>query len=546
MAKTTGQDRETRFGTLSNVVDQLKQTNQLLAQQGNAITRFMEQTSRESKVEGKKDVENKRENKRGSRILGAARGGIKGLAALTGIPALAGGLSMAISPITSGLGFLLKPIGLIAKLVMKGGPIALVIGGLYALFNDIAENENFKATIDKIKTLWNDNIIPAFKSIKETVTTLAGNADIKATFEKISNWFSNFKTQIQDWVLGNLEIITTTIAGVLEGVDSLLKGDWKEGISKIGSTLFNGIKNFFDNAMTNILEMFGIDFGEGGTFLGKAEEIIDSLLLNMIAKWNDFKQGIKDTWASMVNFFTGDSGYVMTTINNIKQWITDKWNSFKDTVKQTWDGMVADVKQAFIDAVDIIIVKQVQKIKDLKDGMISKWGDIKDSIMEAMQKVAIWFMFKPKELGLLLEQKWVETKGKFMEKLASFAGTIAGLPAQLRLALLESVKGSFLGDYLVDDETIANARADVAAGTEFTKRLTQEARSNTQNELDRIRKDRIALQMEKMNMERAATTVIQQNTGGATVNTTNISQAGGQVGDPYASSYMGRALPGAF
>ena len=208
--------------------------------------------------------------------------------------------------------------------------------------------------------------------------------------------------------------------------------------------------------------------------------------------------------------------------------------------------MVADVKQAFIDAVDIIIVKQVQKIKDLRDGMISKWGDIKDSIMEAMQKVAIWFMFKPKELGLLLEQKWVETKGKFMEKLAAFAGTIAGLPAQLRLALLESVKGTYLGDFLVDDETIANARKDVAAGSEFTNRLTQEARSNTQMELDRIRKDRIALEMERMNMERAATTVIQQNTGGATVNTTNISQAGGQVGDPYASSYMGRALPGTF
>ena len=184
MAKTTSPGPQ--GPSLKDVVDTLRTTNLLLATQGNAITRFMDQANRESKVQGKKDVENKRENKKGSRILGAARGGIKGLAAMTGIPALASGLSMAISPIASGLGFLLKPIGLIAKLVMKGGPIALVIGGLYALFNDISENENFKTTIDKIKTLWNDKIVPAFNSIKETITSLAGNADVKATFEKIS------------------------------------------------------------------------------------------------------------------------------------------------------------------------------------------------------------------------------------------------------------------------------------------------------------------------------------------------------------------------
>ena len=70
MAKTTSPGPK---GTgLKDVVDTLNATNQLLAQQGNAITRFMDQSNRESKVQGKQDVENQRENKKGSRIMGAA------------------------------------------------------------------------------------------------------------------------------------------------------------------------------------------------------------------------------------------------------------------------------------------------------------------------------------------------------------------------------------------------------------------------------------------------------------------------------------------
>ena len=544
MVKTTSPGPK---GTgLKDVVDTLNATNQLLAQQGNAITRFMDQSNRESKVAGKQDVENQRENKKGSRILGAARGGIKGLAAMTGIPALAGGIGAALSPLMSGLSFLLTPIKLLAKLVIKGGPLALVIGGMYALFNDIAENENFKKSIDSIKTLWNDNIVPAFQSIKDTVAAISNNEGVRLTFQQISDWFTNFKIQIQDWVLGNLVIITETIAGVLDGIDSLLKGDWKAGISKIGSSLFNGIKDFFDNTMTQILELFGVDFGEGGSFLTSAEGIINTLLINMLSKFNDFKQGIKDSFTSMINFFVGENGYVMTTITSMQLSITNKWNSFKETVVSTWQTMVEDVKTAFTDAVDTIILKNVAKIVGLKDGMIEKWGEIKDSLMASIGAVALWFQFKPKELGLLLEEKWVETKGAFLEKLASFAGTIQAIPSQLKLALLENLKETPLLGGLVTDNMLANARANADSGKDFAEMLIADQRSKTQEELKRIQRDRIALGMEKLRAERAMTTVVQQNTGGTTVNTTNLNPNSGSVADPYANSYMGQAIPGAF
>lgn len=541
MAKTTSPGPK---GTgLKDVVDTLNATNLLLATQGNAITRFMEQSNRESKVQGKKDVENQRENKKGSRIMGVARGSIRGLAAMTGIPALAGGLGAALSPIISGLSFLLTPIKLLAKLVIKGGPLALVVGGLYALFNDIAENENFKKSIDSIKTLWNDNIVPAFQSIKDTVAAISNNEGVRLTFQQISDWFTNFKIQIQDWVLGNLVIITETIAGVLDGIDSLLQGDWKEGLTTIGTTLFNGIKNLFDNTITNILEMFGVDFGEGGTFLGSVGNIIDSLLVKMINIWHGLKTGVKDAWDGLVNFFTGEDGYIRSTITSIKISMTTRWNNFKDGVMNLWTGMTTTVKTKVSELLEPLTVTLPNKIGEIKDGLIDSWNNIKNKIMEALTKVALWFAFKPKELGLMLEEKWVETKGKFMEKLASLAGTLSSIPSQLKLAALQGLKDTPGLGYLVSDERLAQAKADVAAGNIFADQMIRETRNRTTLELDRINREKMRLQEQKAKMEQAATTVIQQNTGGATVNTTNISQGGGRVDDPYANSYMGQSMP---
>ena len=160
-----------------------------------------------------------------------------------------------------------------------------------------------------------------------------------------------------------------------------------------------------------------------------------------------------------------------------------------------------------------------------------------------MFAVSRWFEFKPRELGLLLEKKWVETKGAFMEKLASFAGVISTIPSQLKLALLQNLKESKLG-FVVTDNMLSNAKAEAATGKEFAESLVADSRSKTQSELDRIRRDRIDLEMEKIRSERAATNVVQQITGGTTVNTTNLNPNTGSVADPYASSYMGHALPG--
>ena len=530
---------------LKDVVDVLKTTNLLIATQGSAMNDFIKNQEKAKALASKDKLEDKREGGPRSRIMGAGRAVLRGGAEMTGLPALGRGLSMLLAPIVSGIGFILKPLKFLSKLLIRGGPIGLLITGMYLFFKDIADNPTFNKVIESLKTTWNDSIVPTFKSIKESVDTILSNDGVKDAFESIKNWFSNFKTQIQDWVLGNLEIITTTIAGVLEGVDLLLKGDWKEGISKIGTTLFNGIKDFFDNAMTNILELFGIDFGEGGSFLTSAGEIIDSLLINMITKWNEFKQGIKDTWAAMVNFFTGENGYVMTTINNIKESISNAWDTFTTGVKNTWTNMTTSVKTKVAELLEPLTVTLPNKIGEIKDGLIDTWNNIKSKIMEALTNVALWFMFKPKELGLLLEEKWIETKGRFTEKIASFLASISKIPAQLKLATLESLNSNPITGALITDNMITRAKADVAAGNILSDQMIRESKSNTALELDRINRERMRLMEQKEKMEKAAQVLINQNNaGGTTVNTTNMNPNTGRVADPYSNSYMGQQMPG--
>ena len=528
---------------LKDVVDVLKTTNLLIATQGSAMNDFIKNQEKAKALASKDKLEDNREGGPRSRIMGAGRAVLRGGAEMTGLPALGRGLGMLLAPITSGIGFILKPLKFLSKLLIRGGPIGLLITGMYLFFKDIADNPTFNKVIESLKTTWNDSIVPTFKSIKESVDAILSNEGVKDAFESIKNWFVNFKTQIQDWVLVNLEIITTTIAGVLDGIDDLLKGDWKEGVMKIGTSLFNGIKKFFDNAMTNILELFGIDFGEGGSFLTSAGKIIDSLLINMITKWREFQQGIKDTWAAMVNFFVGEDGYVMTTINNIKESISNAWDTFTTGVKNTWTNMTTSVKTKVAELLEPLTVTLPNKIGEIKDGLIDTWNNIKSKIMEALTNVALWFMFKPKELGLLLEEKWIETKGRFTEKIASFLASISKIPAQLKLATLESLNSNPITGALITDNMITRAKADVAAGNILSDQMIRESKSNTALELDRINRERMRLMEQKEKMEKAAIMINQNNAGGTTVNTTNMNPNTGRVADPYSNSYMGQQMP---
>ena len=492
MAKDTG---------LSEVVEQLKENNETNEETSKGFKQWMKAQSKDKL----KNLESKLEQSRGGRgALAVGRGiGKVGGAASAGFGmfgSLLTGIGALVAP-------LLKPLKAVFKLLGKGGPIGLFIAGMYTLFKDIGENENFKSTMESIKTTWNDRILPTFNSIKETVSKLMENEGVQETFEKIGNWFSNFKTQIQDWVLVNLDIITNTIAGVLEGIDLLINGEWMEGLKTIGSSLFGGIKDFLDNSLTNFLELFGLDFGEDGTlfnFLGrKITEIKDS----MVDKWKGFVSGVTDAWSTMTNFFTGEDGYVQTTITGIKTSISTKWDSFKTTITDGWNSMISfftdpaqegsipyhfnniktaisdkwtsmvnvitvdfpnkliEIKDSIFEKVGNIgseyIVKPVTDaidwIKDkfnvagmvafnLKDLVVEKWDNITTKIGAAFDGIVTWFSFVPAKIKLFLDEKWTAIKYDLQEGFVNFGAWAANLPNSILVAALKSIQSTLGAD----------------------------------------------------------------------------------------------------
>jgi|TARA_R100000030_G_scaffold39004_2_gene29198 hypothetical protein len=541
MAKTQGGGKT---GSIDTMIELLRFNNNETRKQTSAIRQFIDAANRNEMVSGKEALETAAESKAapaaagrfriggmmsaaGKGVLGAATSPFRGMAKMLGL--LLTPLSMAVGPLMTTL----KPL---VKLLKVGGPIGLLFGAMYAMFRDIGENEKFSATITTIKDTFNNNILPTFNAIKENVNALLGMEAVGTTFTSIGDWFTNFKTQIQDFVLENLANITETISGVLTGINELLIGDWKAGISTIGTSLFNGIKNFFDSAITNILEMFGADFGESGSFLGSIGGMIDTALVKMIGVWNGFTTGLKDKWEGLVNFFIGDDGYIKSTITSLKIGITTRWNAFTGSITDTWNAIT-----------DTLTVDIPAKISDLKDGMIDAWNNVSGSIMGALGRVKLWFETKPLELGMMLEKNFIETKGAFMEKLASFAGMITTIPSRLKLALLESLKGTMLGDYFVSDQMITNARQAVASGQEFSDRMIANAASNTEAQLAELAARRSALDA-SIAERQAALNVIAPSVNNSTQSQTSISLNAGnnEIADPYASSYMGRLIPGAF
>ena len=568
MAKSYGGGAVSSMDTM---VALLKDNNTEARRTSGAIIKFINSQKRAEMVAGKEALEASAEGKAGGRsriggLLGMAGRGLgttvmaplKGIGGLLG--AAGGALTLGFAPIMAAL----KPL---VKLLKVGGPIGLLFGGMYALFKDIGENEQFNATVTAIKDTFNNNIKPTFESIKEKVSALMAMDGVGETFTTIGNWFTNFKTQIQDFVLENLANITAVISGVLDGIDLLLSNEWKAGISTIGTSLFNGIKNLFDSAITNILELFGMDFGEGGSFLTSVGGIIDRTLIKLINVWTSLTDGIKETWEGMVNFFVGEDGYVMSTITSLKIGITTRWNKFTSAITNTWDTIVTALtdptaegslpftilatKDFILDkweSFKLVFTETVPNtILAIKDGMIETWNNVQTAITNALESVKLWFETKPVQLGMVLEEMWIKTKGAFMEKLAAFAGMITTIPSRLKLALLESLKGSLLGDYFVTDSMINKARSAVASGNEFSERLITEANSNTEAQLAELAARRSALDASIAERQAAMNVVAPVTTVSAPQSSTvNLNSTGSSIADPYASSYMGRMIPGAF
>lgn len=229
--------------------------------------------------------------------------------------------------LTGTLGFILKPLKLLARLLLRGGPIAIAVGLLYAVFKDIGDNPEFQKGLEALKETW-QKVKTSFLDIKEFFVDLADSPGIKSAVEMIKNWFVRLKENIQDFVIDSLFGISDVITGTLDVIKNVISGDFSGAFEGLKKAIM-GVVTILDSAITNVIELFGYDFGENGSFLTSVGNLFTRLNVRLLGMWNDANTWIKDKYNSVIEG-------VKTKVGNLGQaledFIVDSWNWIKSWI----------------------------------------------------------------------------------------------------------------------------------------------------------------------------------------------------------------------
>lgn len=251
-------------------------------------------------------------------------------------------ISMLMSPFTKLLGFL-RPL---LKLVVRGGPIGAVIALLYSIFKDIGDNENFKSTMDSIKTTW-ASVTERFDNIKTLVSDLFASEGVQSGIEKITEWWQSFKDVMQGGLLGALDLGAKAIDGALFLIELTLSGSLPSFLRDKVVEFASYVKQKFKAA------------------LQIAEDWI-------MSTWGDISDSISSSWTKIktetFKFFEDTYAYVrgwVPTMADIANWV-------KKNAMSVWDkvtGWFSDFVNWF--------GSWLPKIDNIKAYLKERFGDKK-------------------------------------------------------------------------------------------------------------------------------------------------------------------------
>lgn len=434
--------------------------------------------------------------------------------------AIGSSASSLFSPITktlsSAFSLIASPLAGIARLFMRAGPIGLVIFGMYEIFKDISENPIFTETMENIKNTFNERIVPTFNRIVESITSLIEPGTM------IGDWFNNFRIQIQDFVIETLGTLTNVVAGVLEGVDLLLNGEWSAGISSIVSSVFWGVYDLFDSLLTNILEVFGVDFGAEGSLFQSIGTSISDLGTAIAQTWDGIKTLVLDSW----NAFMGTLMSTITAVfNTVGESVTNVFTAFKE------DGVLAGVMTLLTEQFSLIVTKPLDLIKDLAAWVAEQFGFDKAaewlssfSLDEAFRSFADFLTEIPQMLIDYAQEMWIDIWAKFKKGLVNLGAWISSIPDRIYLNAIDYLNNTSGVGYLIDDDAVESAKQAVASrDADTSQKLKQidldaenQRRALVQSQADRVSQNATAAAVAARTptgggMNYAPTTV---NTGG--------------------------------
>jgi hypothetical protein len=470
----------------------------------------------------------------------------------------------------SALSAIMSPLKNLFKLVARNGPLAIVVGLLYSVFRDIGENENFRNTIESIKNVWNDSILPIFERLKDTVNNLLGTGSFTESLSLFREKWDHFRKTFQDFVLFTVEDIFQAIGGIFDGIGMLLNGEWKEGISKIVNSVLIGIQNIADNAITGILRLFGVDFGEDGSFLGWLDNKWSGLLDNIYNIWENFTTSIGEQWERAKTFlketFDDFTKPIRDAISSAFSVITDLFSfGEEDVTALGLLGKLTDIVYAPVNMVinyvrgmfgfssddqepfklnDFIAEKMNQAMNWIKESM-SGFGEI---LGEKFQQLADYISSVPDRVALFAEGMFVDVSEKLQIGFLTLGNWIASIPSRIRLMALNAIRSATSGlpewAQIVSQSDIADAEqavrgreSELEESTSAIRASAAESRAGIERrmaELDRV--DQAAVSGNRsvvmINQSPVIAPSVQNNIrGGSNTSQTNISGGGGSFLD---------------
>jgi hypothetical protein len=159
----------------------------------------------------------------------------------------------------------------------------------------------------------------------------------------------------------------------------------------------------------------------------------------------------------------------------------------------------------------LMVMKPLDLLKDLVSWAAdlfgfenaSKWLD-SFSFSEMFMAVVDWIGAIPQKLVEYFEDMWIDMKGKLLSGMVAFAFWVGGLGDRIYLSILEYLRGTTVGSYLVDDEMVAGARAKVDSTTAIVGVAQQQIMASTEAEKKALMESRVQRHAEEAAARAAA------------------------------------------
>jgi len=369
--------------------------------------------------------------------------------------------------------------------------------------------------------------VEAGKTIFSIVKNVLGFGD---TVSGIASYFGGLLKIVKNvsGVVGKLFLPLTVIMTLFDTIQAAIAGYAEGGI--LGA-LEGAVTGFFNSLIFGPLDLLKdmTSWVLGKLGFSNAAETLDSF-------------SFSDLFSQLVSGVFGLVGDMFGAI-------TESFYTILEAFKtgDIMSGMGTLLTEYF----QLMVMKPLDLLKDLVSWAASLFGFENASawldsfsFSEMFTAVVDWISAIPTKLVEYFEDMWIETKGKLLSGMAAFAYWVGGLGDRIYLSVLEYLAGTTVGGYLVDEEMVAGARADVATNQAGAEAVQKQIMANTEAEKRAMLQERVRRHAEeqaaKSGTAATAPTVVSHS--GGNNNSTNTTAT--QVTNYYAN--QGTALDGAY